>query len=280
MTLDRFNAAVAPKTRGSWNLHNQFPNVDFFIMLSSLLGVTGSPGQANYTAGGAYQDSLARFRRSRGLPAVCIDLGAVQSVGYVAGNHHISRRLAQNGVGTLQEEEVHRLLDSAICRPQSDQIITSIKFDLSAHGSGADWLRDSRFLALRPRERGSSQRAAASSTSSASKLRSLLSSDMSLQDASSAVLGEFSRKIMDMFGTPEVDASKDLAAHGVDSLVAIELRNWVASQAGIELSILDLIQSPSLLVLAENVASRLGYVPKGGQSEEVTTNGIQNGVKS
>lgn len=260
MTADQFKLAVAPKARGSWNLHRQLPNVDFFVMFSSLLGVIGSPSQANYTAADAYQDALAHFRRAKGLTAVCIDLGMVQSVGYVAGNHRISSRLSQSGIDTLQEEDVHRILDSAIFHPGSEQIVTGIKPEPASHWKDADWLQDSRFAALR--YRGSSQHAAVASQANATKLRSLLSDEMALDEASPVILSELSRKIMDMFGTQEVDAAKDLAAHGVDSLVAVELRNWVASQAGIELAILDLMQSPSLTELAEVVAAQLGHVRK------------------
>lgn len=273
MTLDGFKAATTPKMLGSRNLHRRFSNVDFFVMFSSVLGITGSPGQANYTAAGAYQDSLARFRRARGLPSVCIDMSMVQSVGYVAGDHRISNRLSQNGITMLQEEEVHRILDYAILNPHSEQIVTGIKSGPDADGCDAGWLQDSRFDALRYRE--SSQQAATTPVEKDTKLRGLLSSEMSFGEASSSILGGLSKEIMNMFGTEEVDVSKDLTAHGVDSLVAVEIRNWLVAQTGIELSILDLIQSKSLTELAELVAVQLGYRTEGG---EVVMNQSKDGI--
>ena len=261
MTAEDFIMATRAKVMGSWNLHQLCLDVDFFIMLSSVLGVTGSPAQANYTAAGAYQDALARFRKSKGLPSTCIDLGAVQSVGFVAGNHRISDRLAQSGVGRLQEGEVHNILDSVIGTHGVDQVVTAIQFDSIAESGGSGWLQDKRFAAMRPRDRSASERSNASTSSktSVSKLQNLISGDMNQSEVSQVILDELSKKIMDMFGTQEVDVSGDLAMHGVDSLVAIELRNWIATQAGIEISVLELIQSPSITQIAERVTNQLGY---------------------
>ena len=70
MSFDEWRLALQAKVQGTWNLHHALPNLDFFIMLSSLLGVIGNPGQANYTAAGAFQDAFARHRIAKGLPAV------------------------------------------------------------------------------------------------------------------------------------------------------------------------------------------------------------------
>lgn len=267
MTAEDFKTATMPKVLGSRNLHQQFPGVDFFVMLSSILGVTGAPGQANYTAGGAYQDALARFRRKQGLAAVCVDLSMVQAVGYVAGDSRISDRLYRNGIKMLQEEEMHRILDYAIVHPLGGQIVTGIRPAPGAGGSEAGWLQDNRFAAVRYRGSSSSQAASsghAPAEATTTKLRGLLAPTATAEEASLCILGELSKEIMRMFGTHEVDESKDLTAHGVDSLVAVEIRNWLVAQAGVELSILDLIQSPSLAHLADVVAARLGYGPEGG----------------
>lgn len=82
MTREGYVTAINPKVQGSWNLHEIFPStqLDFFIMLSSLVGVAGNVSQANYSAGGSFQDALARYRNARGLPAVTLDLG-ISSVG-------------------------------------------------------------------------------------------------------------------------------------------------------------------------------------------------------
>ncbi|EOD43154.1 putative lovastatin nonaketide synthase protein [Neofusicoccum parvum UCRNP2] len=87
MTLEDYQAALAPKVRGSWNLHEYLPkDLDFFIMLSSSNGVVGARQQGNNAAANTYQDALAHYRRARGLPATTLDLGNVLSVGSTATN--------------------------------------------------------------------------------------------------------------------------------------------------------------------------------------------------
>lgn len=87
MSCHVLREALEPKFQGSKNLHEMLPrDIDFYVMLSSICGLIGSRGQANYAAGNTYQDALAHFRRSKGLPATSLNLGNVQSIGYLAEN--------------------------------------------------------------------------------------------------------------------------------------------------------------------------------------------------
>jgi NADPH:quinone reductase-like Zn-dependent oxidoreductase/NADP-dependent 3-hydroxy acid dehydrogenase YdfG len=85
MTHDDWTTGTKVKINGTWNLHVHAPkDLDFFIMLSSISGVIGNGGQANYNSGNIFQDSLAHHRHSLGLKATSLDLGAVVDVGYLA----------------------------------------------------------------------------------------------------------------------------------------------------------------------------------------------------
>ena len=66
------------------------------------------------------------------------------------------------------------------------------------------------------------------------------------------------QKLASMFGlvVEEMSAAQDLTSYGVDSLVAVELRNWLVAQVGAEVSIFDLMQSPSLEDLSLRVATK------------------------
>lgn len=85
MSSDNRKAALEPKVDGSRNLHGLLPTgLDFFILLSSIVGIHGSVGQANCAAGGTYQDSLARHGISLGQKATSLDLGWMASDGTIA----------------------------------------------------------------------------------------------------------------------------------------------------------------------------------------------------
>ena len=258
MTIDDFNVAVRPKMQGSWNLHRQLNNVDFFIMLSSLMGVMGGASQANYAAGGAFQDALASYRRSRGLPAVTIDLGMVKTVGYVASTREVSDRLTRIGFKPISEDEVLRILESVILSPSSAQVITGINRQAGSHWDEADWINEERFASLRYRQMSQKSGVGAKAGGSSGNLRGRLSSVSSLAEAEKVILEELTQKLQKMFGLMEDDISplKPLAAFGVDSLISVEFRNWLASQLRSEFSIFDLMQSPSLTKLSATIASR------------------------
>src|SRR4029077_20881029 len=75
---ERFSRVFEPKVYGSWLLHEctKSLDLDFFILQSSLLSLLGSAGQANYSAGNSFLDSLSAHRRSARLPSTAINWSA------------------------------------------------------------------------------------------------------------------------------------------------------------------------------------------------------------
>ncbi|KAJ5757291.1 beta-ketoacyl synthase domain-containing protein [Penicillium nucicola] len=88
MTIEEYHQVVSCKVQGTWNLQNvlleENLQVDFFTMLSSVSGVMGQKGQANYAAANAFLDAFATYRQRLGLAANSVDLGAIQDVGYMS----------------------------------------------------------------------------------------------------------------------------------------------------------------------------------------------------
>jgi hypothetical protein len=152
MTYENWRAAVYPKANGTMNLAEEFEDLDFFIILSSLAGISGNSSQANYAAGCAFQDSFACWRASQDLPAVSLDLGFVGSASNVADKEGVAKRLTQAGYRQLSERHVLNLVESAICRPKRSigmsQVITGIAaFDETQ--KDVSWRQEPRFAALR-----------------------------------------------------------------------------------------------------------------------------------
>ncbi|KAK3688670.1 hypothetical protein B0T22DRAFT_407287 [Podospora appendiculata] len=269
MSLDDHRAALAPKLAGSWNLHQYFAgrdDLDFFIMLSSLIGVVGFASQCNYSAGGTFQDALARHRVERGLPGVSIDLGVVKSVGYLAGSdsERTIDALKKQGFMTLSEGDVLAAIGSAIATPFAGQITLGIDTGPAGHSADSALRRDLRFSALRYRETHCSAGAATtcSKTGAEGDLASRMAAVATVDEAVGVVVEGITRKLMDIFmvGEDEILPSKALAEFGVDSLVAVELRNMIALKAGADMSIFDILQSKSLVALAGNVVARSRFV--------------------
>lgn len=129
--------AVEPKTIGSLHLHQAFLSqpLDFFIMLSSAAGIVGNTGQANYASGCTFQDALARHRIDLGLRGHSIDLGMIQSAGYVAENPEAVQFLREQGYVPVELDQVFRMINKAIQEPatesQDAQTVLGLRYDQS-----------------------------------------------------------------------------------------------------------------------------------------------------
>ncbi|KAK3167997.1 Type I Iterative PKS [Lepraria neglecta] len=267
MTIDDYNTAILPKVNGTWNLHSQFPHVDdldFFVILSSNVGTLGNASQSNYAAGSTYQDALARWRVGRGLPCVSIDLPAVKSVGYVAETAGVWNRMARLGYMSLDEDVVLKLIESAILTPYDGQTVAGINVGPGGHwnqDSSSQLGRDARFWALRYRQ-PQQQKEAGGSKGGGDSFPSQLAGVLSRNEAERLVGQAIAQKLADVFTIPtdDVDMTKPPGAHGVDSLVAVELRNMLRHQVAAEISSFEIMQSASLAALAGLAASKSEYV--------------------
>ncbi|KAL0930000.1 beta-ketoacyl synthase domain-containing protein [Colletotrichum truncatum] len=265
MTLDDWHSGLRPKLYGTWNLHTEFSqpgSLDFFVMLSSVSGVVGIASQTNYAAGGSYEDAMARWRQSRGLPGVAIDLGPISDIGYVSTSAKVAERLRKDGdFAMLDEDMVLRALNAAVLHPLGarSQIIVGLN---SAPGpqwdaNGRSQLgRDARFSPLRPRTKASARPTDGESTGTSLATQLAEASD---QEQGAELIGAaIATKLADIFMTPvaEIDLSKPPAHFGVDSLIAVELRNMLVLQAAADISIFNILQTSSLAALAKLVAEK------------------------
>lgn len=282
MTYDQWQAGIRPKVAASHLLHRLLPtDMDFFIMLSSLCGLAGNASQANYATGNVFQDQLARHRSAAGMHAVSVDLASVTEVGWVANMPpEVSARLHKTGMDTIDERDLHRIIHAATARrpphihPTASHMVTGIReFD---RDSGVAWLADKRFQPLCDHDRcvatpggddakadgGAGRRGANKKKTTATlsdSLRDAQSAGGAVETVEKALVG----KLADMFGLDpgDIDLQRPAGVYGVDSLVAVELRNWLVAAAGADaMSIFDVLHSPSLGTLAAKVAQKSRYV--------------------
>lgn len=273
MTLSAWRSAVLPKVTATWNLHSHFSNVsdlDFFLILSSNVGTLGNASQSNYAAGGTYQDAFAHWRVNHGLPCVSIDLPAVKSVGYVAETAGVGARMARLGHMVLDEELVLKLVESAILSPFDAQNIAGLNVGPGTHWnheSSSQLGRDARFWGLQYRQQRERNDATAGRESTGS-LPASLAAVSQAAEADRLVAQAVAQKLADVFSIPtdDVDMTQSPGAHGVDSLVAVELRNLFRHQVGAEISSFEIMQSVSLAGLASLAASKSEIVKSAGVS--------------
>ncbi|KAF7194934.1 Highly reducing polyketide synthase pks5 [Pseudocercospora fuligena] len=273
MTFAQWQKAVRPKIEGTLNLHNHLENLAYFIMLSSASSVTGNISQANYAAGNAFQDSLARHRTAQGKPALSINLGPVEDVGYVAEQGEKAKELVNQGVTSimLPIENVLRLIAHGITRPLSDsvdesQIVTCFpSYDRLPKDDNL--LEDRRFGTLRLGDAGDEATNDGDTQQEShveSILQQLVHQGQSLPEAESSqlVYRLIVAQVAELFGIgpSEIDAQSPLSAIGMDSLVAVRFRNWLGNSVKARFAVFEILQSPSLLDFTKQVAARSNLV--------------------
>lgn len=278
MSLEEWHAATKPKVDGSWNLHHVLgPALDFFVLLSSATGVIGLPEQSNYAAGTAFQDSLARYRLRQGAQAVSLDLPPVAEVGFVAERPELLESLHRQGLDLLPLDDLLAVLDY-YCRPAgrtdlqvSDGNVVlglALPRELEAEGIRTPRChRDPLFRHLLQTE--------SSVTTKHRRLFSekqepsqgvVLAAAASAQEAHKIVLDALIRKLARILSVePEaLDPARPLHALGIDSLVSVELRSWLARELGVQMTVLEMAAKASVRQLAESAVARSQYTPTFG----------------
>ena len=269
MNATDFHEALNPKVAGTWNLHSCLPKeMDFFVLLSSTGAVIGNAGQANYTSGSAYQDALARYRVAQGLKCVSLNLGLMLSIGYAAENEHVTQSFKAAGHAGITEAELLALLD-CVCDPSYDitnpddaQIVTGLPTPASLKREGLDELSWMKRPLFQPLYEMDSPDSAAIQTQSAPNLvpnyPNLLRTAGSLESARAIATEALVKKLAKMLflADDDVDTTRPMSALGIDSLVAIEIRHWFASELKSDVPVLVILGNESIGQVGRYVAEK------------------------
>ncbi|MFG0267596.1 MAG: SDR family NAD(P)-dependent oxidoreductase [Rhodopirellula sp. JB055] len=245
-TLDR---VLWPKVLGGWNLHQATRDrvLDQFVLFSSLSSVFGHAGQANYSAANALLDGLAHHRRVSGLPATVINWGHLGEVGYLAEREELSERLRRQGVLDFSSSEATECLARALHRGVTQCSV--LRMDWSRwRGLGLTKDVSPRFAHL---IRGGNE---TEQTLNGESLRQVPAADRErcLQEVVSV-------KLASLLGgnVAELDSDRPLLEMGLDSLMAVELRNWIEGQLQLKLQIGSLMRGSSLKSLVATLSESL-----------------------
>ena len=266
MSYKDFVAAIKPKVDGSWNLHKVLGNdLDFFILLSSTSGIVGARGQSNYSAGNTYQDALARYRMARGQKATSLDLGVILSSGYVAERPKVLQSMTSLGFLPLEEAELLALLEH-YCDPALDNsssedchVITGLEVPASMRAQHIDeayWMAKPQFRGLHQIENVSATVNTERETNA--DVAALVSSAGSAAEAGNLVIDALTKKLSKVLNVAQedVDPSTPMHSAGVDSLIAVEIRNWFSKTLGIDVTVFEILGNARISDICLGVAGK------------------------
>lgn len=280
INLDRdlLDRVLAPKVGGTWNLHAQTAGrpLDHFIMFSSLSSVFGHAGQGNYAAANAFLDALAWHRRASGLPALTVNWGYLGEVGYLARRAELGGRLERQGVLSFTVQEALTLLEKAIQREHVQVSVMRLEWS-RWRGLGVTGRVSHRFAHLCRQDEPGQARVADGALPDRGAI------EAASPEARAEILGDLLRdKVARVLGTaPErIDNDRPLLQLGIDSLMAVELRNWIEGELHVNLPIVELMRSPSLSRLAALLAESCGpkdASPPSGPARQRTPGAPEDG---
>ncbi|KAL9054330.1 MAG: hypothetical protein Q9162_004204 [Coniocarpon cinnabarinum] len=284
MTFDEWKLCVAPKVTGTWNLHNAVSaagiTLDFFVLFSSISGVVGQHGQANYASANTFLTSMAHYRNRQGLAASVVDIGAVAGIGVVEHLENMTRTLKSVGFTPLNEAQLLDAMLLAMTAPitrssgsngaaklSSVAAPYAITLGISAdslNGSNAQrvvWRSDRRMSVYHNYKRAGGSAGGAANE----ELKMLLSSakdDPSIlkaPDSAKILAAEIGKKLFDLLlkSHEDLNLALPLTDLGLDSLVAIELRSWWKTTLKFDISVLEMLGSGSLEALGQTAAEGL-----------------------
>jgi acyl transferase domain-containing protein/NAD(P)-dependent dehydrogenase (short-subunit alcohol dehydrogenase family)/aryl carrier-like protein len=256
LDISRFDAVMAPKVRGTWNLHQQSLRapLDFFVMFSSGAALLGSPGQGNYAAANTFMDALAFGRRARGMHALSINWGSWSGAGMAADvDDAHRRRWAALGLAMIEPAQGVQMLQQLLMANRHAQAaaLPLVRTRLPAGLPP--------FYSLLQHARPASAGPVSASAEAAVDLAPRLRAGSPAERL--ALLREFLThqlvKVLALGSREAVDPHRSLMALGMDSLMAMELRNRVQSATQLRVAVADLLKGASVEHLAGNLAAQL-----------------------
>ncbi|WP_394848509.1 amino acid adenylation domain-containing protein [Pendulispora brunnea] len=249
LTPARLQAVLRTKVDAAVHLHELSQNLDLsaFVLFSSLTGVLGSPGQANYAAANAFLDAIAHHRRSRGLSALALDWGYWAEKSSMTAHLTAAdlRRMARGGVRPLSNEEGLALFDAAL---QRNDTLVAAGFDAAALQAQAETIPP----LLQGLVRAQAPRALASNAQSGASLEQRLLL-LPPEDRERTLLDLVRTEVAAVLGLSSdvLEPHRPLRELGLDSLMAVELRTRLGKLTGTRIPVGTFFAQTSVRALAE-----------------------------
>jgi myxalamid-type polyketide synthase MxaE and MxaD len=214
-----FERVSKPKLDGALNLDRLLPDAELFISFSSISAILGLPGMANYAAANAGLDALAAARRARGAHGLSIHWGPWLDTGMHAGElaERNTAELQRQGIEPLAPEDaVHLFRCLAGSR---DSSVTVMATDWAAFGAARSSRKSRVFI---ERLGGAEARGDA-----ASELAARLAAAESVHVRRKLLETAIRETAAQILRIPpqRLDSRRALGTLGLDSLMAVELRN-------------------------------------------------------
>ncbi|MFD6879012.1 type I polyketide synthase [Streptomyces sp. NPDC060075] len=238
LTPERFESVLRAKATSALNLHELTVELGIdlsaFVLFSSMSGMTGSAGQANYAAANAYLDALAEQRRAAGLAATSLAWGP-WAEGGMAADEAMDARMRREGLPPMSPDTAMAVLRQSVSASTDAAALLVADVDWERFGPAFSIVRPSALFAelLATRATGSGADRSEAAGSPAARLAGLGAVELERE-----LLGLVRAQVAAVLGhegSEAVGAERAFKELGFDSLTAVELRNRIGAATGVTL---------------------------------------------
>ncbi|KGO67796.1 Acyl transferase/acyl hydrolase/lysophospholipase [Penicillium italicum] len=268
-----YQTVMMPRVHGIWNVQRALTStngsVDFFVSLSSAASFVGNMGQSPYAASGTFMSALAQYPETAKMRCSTIDLPIVRGVGYLSDDQKREAISKQLGTESVDATEIRGLVTAAIRN----------EFEISCEGHcvvGFDgvkstpaneqpfWVTDTKLSHLLRLSTLAGAGELAESAQNGTEISPAVAIRQSkTREGAEAIVGSaVLNKISSILMRPmeDLDPAAPITVYGLDSLVAIEIRNWITRELEANLQILEILTSESIPALSETILKKSGIL--------------------
>ena len=271
LTWERMARVLAPKAWGAWHLHEltQHLPLDLFVLYSSAASLLGSPGQGSHVAANSFLDGLACYRHQLGLPGLSINWGPWSEVGSVT--EAVQQQMRDRGVSPLSPEQGQQALAQLLSQTLLPQVgVVPIQWpqfwqQVQGHDRGQGKRSDPFFERFKPTV---AQQALPSTYAPATAQWKAQLADLPERQRLNFVIQSLQREVAQILRLPppqRPDPATSFFDMGMDSLMAVELKNLLDTQLGLSISSTAVFEFPTIQALAPylvDMACESGTAPK------------------
>jgi acyl transferase domain-containing protein len=271
MTRDGFNDVLRPKVRGAWTLHEYFRDrpLDFFVLFSSIASLVVSTGQGNYAAGNAFMDALAAYRQSQGLPGLSVNWGPWAEVG-MATQLDLLEFFEKRGNYTISPDQGLSILGDLMGQARPQVGVVAADWPTVAERNYVMGIAPPMLADLVAEGQQNQAESPYDDMGEISVLEQIAQAPLEeRQTILENHLRNLAARVLRL-DTSRLTVDQPLNAWGLDSMMAIELKNHVEYSLNVGLAVVDLLSGPSITQLADKLLLEINVEDSDSDSEMAT----------
>lgn len=265
MDVDQFHASAGPKVAGTQALIQALKDqpLDFFLMFSSGASIIGNLSQANYAAGNAFMDTLANSMPNKGTHFLALNLGPICDAGALATNTRLKQILMRQGYILVKLKELLATVEYSMSDEAREdrykQIILGFDHRSLRESDNKYSLENPMFCHLLQTKDSHETKEDGTVVQS---VEALIAAAENMGQVENLVAEAIATKISTLVAVAyeEMDLQRRVVEYGLDSLVVIELKNWITQKFQTALQASEISDAPHIIALAATVASRSALV--------------------